>query len=130
MLPFSADLGYLSPGMRAKNPPTLEYICLALLFALASAYQIGATLASFPDYFHREVADYPFVPNYVNGQPITQFVRPGAQRAGVRERDILHTVNGRPLTGLAVFGEAMRSAKPGDTLTVEVLRRGDTKSLG
>jgi phosphoserine phosphatase RsbU/P len=114
--------------MKPRKAPVLQYVCLALLFALASAYQIRSTLTSFPDYFHLKVADYPFVPSYVHGRPLTQFVGPDAWRAGVRENDILLAVNGRPLTGLAVFGEALRHAKPGDTLTVEVLTRGKTRS--
>src|ERR1700740_2293880 len=30
--------------MQAKNPPILQYVCLALLFALASAYQVRSAL--------------------------------------------------------------------------------------
>jgi phosphoserine phosphatase RsbU/P len=112
--------------MRAKNPPILRYVCLALLFVLASAYQIRSTMYSFPDYFHLQVAGYPFFPSFVNGRPLTEFVGPAAQRAGVKENDILLAVNGRPFTGLAVFGEAMRHARPRDPLTVTVLTPGDT----
>jgi phosphoserine phosphatase RsbU/P len=114
--------------MRAKNPPILQYVCLALLFALASAYQIRSTMYSFPSYFHLQVAGYPFYPAFVNGRPLAQFVDPSAQRAGLKENDILLTLNGKPFTGLAVFGEAIRHAKPGDPLTVTVLTRGDTNS--
>jgi sigma-B regulation protein RsbU (phosphoserine phosphatase) len=114
--------------MRAKNPPILQYVCLALLFALASAYQIRSTMYSFPNYFHLRVAAYPFYPSFVNSRPLAQFVGPSAQRAGLKENDILLTLNGKAFTGLAVFGEAIRHAKPGDPLTVTVLTRGDTNS--
>ncbi len=114
--------------MRAKNPPIVQYICLALLFALASAYQIRSTMYSFPSYFHLHVAAYPFYPSVVNGRPLAQFVGPTAQRAGLKENDILLALNGKPFTGIAVFGEAIRHAKPGDPLTVTVLTRGDTNS--
>jgi phosphoserine phosphatase RsbU/P len=112
--------------MRAKNPPILRYICLALLFALASAYQIRSAMFAFPNYFHLKPAAYPFTPNYDKGRPVLQFASKPARQAGVQNGDILLAVNGHPLTGLAVFGEAIRTARPGDTLTVQFLRPGET----
>jgi sigma-B regulation protein RsbU (phosphoserine phosphatase) len=111
--------------MRAKNPPIFQYIGLVLLFALASAYQIRSAMFSFPDYFHLHIAAYPFSVDYAGGRPLISFVSNAAARQGVKENSILVAVNGRPLTGLAVFGEAMRLAKPGDILTVQVLNPGD-----
>ncbi len=113
--------------MRSKNPPIFQYVCLALLVALATGYQIESTLHAFPDYFHLRIAGYPFYPNYVNGQPRAQFVPADARQAGVKENDILLAVNGRPFTSLAVLGEAVRNAKPGDTVTVNVVTPGDTQ---
>src|SRR3984957_5183314 len=112
--------------MRAKNPPILQYVGLALLFALASAYQIPSAMFAFPNYFHLKAAAYPFVPVYENGRPALQFVTGSARRAGVQNNDILLAVTGLPFTGLAVFGEAIRTAKPGDALTVQFLRPGET----
>jgi sigma-B regulation protein RsbU (phosphoserine phosphatase) len=112
--------------MRAKNPPILQYVCLALLFALASAYQIRSAMFAFPNYFHLKAAAYPFVPVYEKGRPALQFVTKSARLAGLQNNDILLTTNGRPLTGIAVFGEAIRTAKPGETLTVQFLRPGET----
>src|SRR6202166_1635019 len=112
--------------MRAKNPPILQYVGLALLCALASVYQIRAVMFAFPNYFHLKVAAFPFTPNYEKGRPVLQFVTNSARQYGVRNNDILLAVNGRPLTGLAVFGEAIRTAKPGETLTVQYLRPGET----
>ncbi len=112
--------------MRAKNPPILQYVCLALLFALASAYQIRSAMFAFPNYFHLKAAAYPFVPVYEKGRPALQFVTKSAWQAGVQNNDTLLTVNGRPLTGIAVFGEAIRTAKRGETLTVQFLRPGET----
>jgi sigma-B regulation protein RsbU (phosphoserine phosphatase) len=112
--------------MRTKNPPILQYVSLALLFALASAYQIRSVMFAFPNYFHLRVAAYPFNPVYGKGRPALQFVTWSARQAGVRNDDILLAVNGHPVTGLAVFGEAIRKAKPGDTLTVQFLRPGET----
>jgi len=112
--------------MRIKKKPTLAYIILALLFAIACAYQIRATIFSFPDYLHIQAVDWPFVPRYSHGQPRAEFVNSSASRAGVKENDLLVSVNGRPFTGLAVFGEAMRPAKPGDHLTVSVVSPPET----
>ena len=112
--------------MRKKKPPILQYVCLALLFALATAYQIRSAMYAFPNYFHLQAAAYPFVPDYQKGRPVLEFVTKSASQAGVQNNDILLAVNGRPLTGLAVFGEAIRTAKPGDTLAVQVLRPGET----
>lgn len=114
--------------MRAKKPPIFQYLCLAVLFAVASAYQGRAILYAFPAYFHVSAPQWPFVPNYSNGQPHIDFVGETARHAGVKEGDILVAVNARPLTGLAVFGEAMRLAKPGDVLTVDVLSPGEPAS--
>jgi phosphoserine phosphatase RsbU/P len=112
--------------MRAKNPPILQYVCLALLFALASAYQIRSAIFAFPNYFHFKAVAYPFMPIYDKDRPVLRFVRKSALEAGVQNDDILLSVNGQRLTGLAVFGEAIRNANPGDTLTVQVLRPGET----
>jgi sigma-B regulation protein RsbU (phosphoserine phosphatase) len=112
--------------MRAKNPAILQHVCLALLFALASVYQIRSVVYAFPNYFHLKVAAYPFVTNYEKGRPVLQFVTKSARQFGVQNNDILLAVSGRPLTGLAVFGEAIRTAKPGETLTVQFLRPGET----
>jgi sigma-B regulation protein RsbU (phosphoserine phosphatase) len=112
--------------MRAKNPAILQYVCLALLFALASVYQIRSVMYAFPNYFHLTVAAYPFVADYEKGRPGLRFVTTAARQSGVRNNDTLLAVNGRPLTGLAVFGEAIRTAKPGETLSVQFLRPGET----
>jgi sigma-B regulation protein RsbU (phosphoserine phosphatase) len=112
-------------AMRAKNPPIFQYVCLALLFALASAYQIRSAMFAFPNYFHLKAAAFPFVPVYEKGRPGLQFVTNPARQAGVQNNDILLAVNGRPLTGLAVLGEAIHTAKPGDILTVQFLRPGE-----
>jgi sigma-B regulation protein RsbU (phosphoserine phosphatase) len=112
--------------MRRKNPPILQYVGLALLFALASGYQIRSAMFAFPNYFHLKPAAYPFTPNYDKGRPVLQFATKPARQAGVQNGDVLLAVNGRPLTALAVFGEAIRTSKPGDTLTVQFLRPGET----
>lgn len=112
--------------MRVKHPPTLQYVCLALLFALAASYHARAAMYEFPNYFHRHVVAFPFVASYQHGRPIVEFVGGTARQAGLQNNDILLAVNGRSLTGLAVFGEAIRTAKVDDFLTVQLLHPGET----
>src|SRR5271167_4759070 len=112
--------------MRAKSPPIFQYVGLALLFALASAYQIRSAMYAFPNYFHLKVASFPFTPEYDKGRPVLQFVTKSARQAGMQNNDVLLVMSGRPVIGLAVFGEAIRTAKPGDSLTVQFLRPGET----
>lgn len=114
--------------MKPTKAPILQYFCLALLFVIASGYQIRSTLFSFPNYFHRVGASYPFYPIEVKGRPVIQFANSTARHAGVKENDVLVAINGRPLTGRAVFGEAIRKSAPGDILKVEVLTPGETTS--
>ena len=87
--------------MKAKKPPIIQYVCLAIMFAIASAYQARATIYSFSYYLHIQAVGWPFFPNYSHGQPHVAFVGSAAQQAGVKENDILVSVNGRPVTGLA-----------------------------
>ena len=114
--------------MRAKNLPILQYVCLALLFLLASGYQLFSTVSTFPDYFHRHVAGYPFAMDFVKDKPMVVSVEPksAAQRAGMKVNDVLVSIDGHPMTGLAVYGEAIRLAKPGDRITVQVLSPSET----
>jgi len=104
--------------MSKKKSPVAQYVLLALLFFAACVYQVRATIAAFPGFLQTEAAKWPFFPGYSHGQPVAQFVGPEAYNAALRERDVLTSVNGRPLTGLAVFGEAIAKAKPGDILEV------------
>jgi phosphoserine phosphatase RsbU/P len=112
--------------MTAKKQPILLYICLAILTALACAYLVRATIYFFPDYLHVEAAEWPFVPIYTHGQPRTEFVRASGDATGIKENDTIVAVNGHPFTGLAVFGEAMRLAKPGDQVSFTLLSPPDT----
>jgi len=104
--------------MNEKKPPVAQYVVLGLLFFAASAYQVRATIASFPGFLDRGAAAWPLIPGYVRGEPQAAFVGPEGRQAGVHDGDVLTAVNGRTFTGLAVFGEAMAAAKPGDALRI------------
>jgi sigma-B regulation protein RsbU (phosphoserine phosphatase) len=116
----------LASGMQKRNPPVLQYAALALLFVLAGAYHIRSVAYEFPNFFRFHVVAYPFVPEYQRGRTLVEFVSGTARRAGLEINDVLLAVNGRPMTGLAVFGDAIRFAKPGDPLTVQILRPGES----
>jgi len=110
--------------MKKKTLPVAQYVVLGLLFFAACAYQVRATIAAFPGFLDRGVAKWPFIPGYSHGEPTAAFVGPEAYKAGVREIDVVTGVNGQPFTGLAVFGEAMAKAKPGDTLEITLRTPG------
>ncbi|MGC1383403.1 MAG: SpoIIE family protein phosphatase [Candidatus Acidiferrales bacterium] len=61
---------------------------------------------------------WPLVVGYVNRAPIAGFVTAPAYDAGLRDGDQIIAVNRRPFTGLAVFGDAVAAAKPGDMMNV------------
>ena len=107
--------------MTPKKQPTLPYLFLVILFTAACAYLVRASIYAFPDYLHVLAVQWPFIPLYSHGKPQVEFVRQGAVSAGIQENEVIVAVNGHPFTGLAVFGEAMRLAKPGDTVTVTVV---------
>ncbi|HKV23320.1 MAG TPA: SpoIIE family protein phosphatase [Candidatus Acidoferrum sp.] len=114
--------------MTPKKSPILQYVCLTLLFALAASYQVRALMYAFPNYFHLNAVQFPFELTYSKGHPLLTFVSESARQAGgagLRDGDELLSVNGRRVTGLAVFGETMRRSKPGDEITVAILRPGE-----
>jgi sigma-B regulation protein RsbU (phosphoserine phosphatase) len=106
--------------MAPKKPPTLQRVCLAILFALVCAYQARAMLYYFPEMFHYQAVGWPFIPNYAAGQPHATFVLPNGLDAGIKENDILVAINGRPFTGTAVYGDAVARTATGDTMQVTV----------
>ncbi|HLK47290.1 MAG TPA: M28 family peptidase [Bryobacteraceae bacterium] len=70
------------------------------------------------------VPDFTEIPNGVRFADI----RPGtpAAQAGLKAGDILVEFDGKPISNLYDFTYALRSKKPGDMVTVKVLRGSDT----
>jgi S1-C subfamily serine protease len=58
-------------------------------------------------------------------------VSPGspAEKAGIREGDVLIEFGGAPTPDLYAFSDALNAHAPGDTVSVIVLRDGVRKSL-
>src|SRR5271156_2088346 len=111
--------------MAPKKPPTLQYVCLAILFVLVCAYQARAMLYYFPEMFHHQAVGWPFIPSYTDGQPHATFVFSSGLDAGIKEGDILVAINGRPFTSTAVYGEAIANAAAGNTMQVTVRSPGE-----
>jgi sigma-B regulation protein RsbU (phosphoserine phosphatase) len=113
--------------MAPRKPPTVRYICLAALFVITCAYQLRATYFGFPTFFGHDAAQMPFIPTYDGGSFATaHFVTGVGGAIGIREGDLVTSVNGRRLSGLAVFGEVIAAAKPGDAMTVTFGSPGQT----
>jgi len=105
-----------------------RYLLLALLFLGAAWYHMRAVEFRFPYWFHLQKNDEPFFlaePGLANpAQPdVATFLRPRTIQAGLKDRDIVLSVNGRQLTGTRVYGEEVAASRPGDSMLVRVLRR-------
>jgi phosphoserine phosphatase RsbU/P len=111
--------------MASKKPPTLQYICLAILFVLVCAYQARAMRYCFPEMYHLQAVGWPFIPSYTAGQPHATFALPYALDAGIKEADIVVAINGKPFTATALYGEAIAHAAAGDTMQVTVRTPGE-----
>lgn len=96
----------------------IHYIALAVLLIVAVTYQVRNTVYRFPALLPN---------NTVVGLPFFVFPDSSAPQftlylsdpiAGLRDGQIVSAIDGKPLTGNAVFGEALRHAHPGDSLLV------------
>ncbi len=103
----------------------LPYFILAALLAAAVAYQVRVIEGVFPRWFHRsEPVRWPFLIVDDAGHPFAlDFLSHAAESASLRRGDELVAVNGRPVKGTAIYGEALAGARAGGTLTV-TFRRG------
>jgi phosphoserine phosphatase RsbU/P len=127
----------VKPARRSR--PVARYILWALALIAVVAYQFRATEERFPRWFaiHRH-AGWPFlaVPDDSKGtiaakvpQLIIVALQPNAIAAGLTERDVLLQVNGRSVTGVAVYGDAIARARPGDTLDIQVRSNQRTRNV-
>ncbi len=121
-----------SPRLRAK-PPLGRLLLLAILFVAALAYHLRVTMYREPHWFGFNPALRPFFVDQPgpagSGQHNSMsFVIGNAYRTGLRADDVLLAVNGRAVTGTAIFGEELRKSRPGDLMTVTVLHRDKGQS--
>ena len=111
--------------MPARKPATLQYACLAVLFLMTCAFQVRAIEFAFPGLFGQHPAAWPVVPDYRGGIAVMGFVTEPAAAAGIKDGDQMISVNGRPLTGLGVWGEEISKTKPGSQMSIGYRSHGD-----
>ncbi len=78
---------------------------------------LGITISSYYDAATLKKHGYPVgavVESVVSGSP--------ADDAGIKRGDIITEFNGTPITDYTMFGDALASAKPGDTVTIKIYR--------
>ena len=111
-----------------QQRPMAQYVALAVLFIMAIAYQVLYTKHQFPAWFiHPNAADWPFLVGVSNDLSI-DYLRPEAKAADLRAGETLVAVNGKPVTGTAVYGEIIAHARAGDQLEVTVRAKGEPAS--
>jgi len=101
------------PALLGRTSVAWRYILLAIIFAIAAAYQAGITVdilrglkVSVPYFALRE------------GSAEVEAAQSAAEAAGVRRGDILIAVNGRPYTGTAVLAQEEVTAVPGTAIAL------------
>lgn len=109
------------------GPVRAPYVALAVVLVAASIYLARFTYFAFPGLFGAYPAGEPFIVEDTD-QPgaIARifFLEPEALEAGLKQGDFLLAVDGQPLKGPAVFGEAVRQHRPGDRLALKVRSSG------
>ena len=103
--------------VRLVNRPTLQYVVLALLALIASAYQIGIARDVLLT-FNTHVPLF----SMATASNVIELVRDDAAAAGLQRGDEVLAINGRPYTGTSVRAEEFVRAKPGMTMVITVRR--------
>jgi sigma-B regulation protein RsbU (phosphoserine phosphatase) len=104
-----------APTLLGRTSVAWRYVLLAIIFAVAAAYQTGQTL----DIIHGLKVSIPYFAVQDAG-PRVEGVKPQAEAAGLRRGDIVIAVNGRPNTGAAVLAQEEVKATPGTELVLTV----------
>jgi sigma-B regulation protein RsbU (phosphoserine phosphatase) len=123
----AATLSPLPVKYRSRRP-TGRLLLLGLLFVAALAYHLRVAMYREPGWFGVNAAHRPFYlsqPGLAGSREHNSisFLDGNAAAAGLKNDDQLQTVNGRAVTGTAIFGEELRKSNSGDPMTVAVLRR-------
>lgn len=97
--------------------PAFHYTCLAIVAAATVIFQVARVRFRFPNWLYKtSPVEEPFVL-----QPTPQGFMIGwtsslALKAGVQPGDILKSIDGKAVAGLAAFGQAVANARPGSVL--------------
>jgi sigma-B regulation protein RsbU (phosphoserine phosphatase) len=114
-----------------QRRPLARYVALGVLFLIAVTYETRYNKYAFPEWFGRtNAANWPFLVGVTNNDLSIAYLRPEAKAADLHEGDTLVAVNGKPVTGTAVFGRAIAHAHGGDVLEVTVRPKGNTTDSG
>jgi len=109
--------------MSTKLPtryPLGRLLLLGFILISATAYQVRVAENREPQWFG---IDPPHRPFYISGPDHNiSFLASATEKAGLKPGDQVLSINGRPLKGTAVFGEELIKSRPGDTMSVTVLR--------
>ncbi len=101
-----------------------HYAALALVLAAALVYQVRYTAYYFPAWFGKTVVQYPFFIFRDQSEPgFTLYLLPHTPSPGLQNGERVLAVDGKPLTGSAVFGEALAKHRPGELLRATVIPR-------
>jgi len=112
-----------------RQRPVAQYMALAVLFVTTVAYQVLFTEYHFPSWFgHPNAAQWPFLVGEASNDLTIDFLTPEAKAAGLRAGETLVSVNGKPVTGMAVYGEIIAHTRAGDPLEVTVRAKGKPPS--
>jgi hypothetical protein len=106
----------VSKEIAQRQRPAILYAILGVLALTAFSYEVRPAYQNFPDWLGRPNAPTrPFSAQDKGTEPITiGFLTPDDKKAGVGDGDELVAINGKPVVGTAVFGEAMHAAGAGD----------------
>jgi phosphoserine phosphatase RsbU/P len=100
---------------RHQQYPTVQYVCLAVLFAGAMLFQIRYAR----DVWRSDAIDLPFVAPATASASL-EIVRPSAEKLGLHPGDILLAVNGQRYAGTTLLAEAYAKARPGGHVELTV----------
>ncbi len=108
------------PAARSKvRTHPLAYVSLAALFLLSVAHWTRDAFDNIDVVRHAtEYIRDPFELDEANRDAIS--LQPEAVAAGLKSGDAVLAVNGRPLDGFVVYYSALRRARAGDRLSVQV----------
>ncbi|HLI34078.1 MAG TPA: PDZ domain-containing protein, partial [Terriglobia bacterium] len=110
--------------------PAILYSLLAIICAVTAVYQVARAKYLFPQWFHQAHAvERPFAVESSPQGLTVGWISSWALKAGIQSGDILKSINGKPVTGLTVFGQAIINARPGDVLEITVQRQRAHKLL-
>jgi len=113
------------PSSLKRQRPVAQYVALAVLFILVVVYQVRFTEYRYRLFGRPNVVQWPFLVGVGSNDMTIGFLRPVAEGAGLRAGETLVAVNGKPVTGTAVYGEIIAHAHAGDRLKVTVRAKGE-----